>query len=497
MQNDLPKTVGVVGAGAMGSGIAEIAAATGIAVRLFDARPDAAAAAIGTILGRARKRLDAGKLDQARMDRLTGALNAATSLSDLAGCDIVVEAIVEDIDAKRALFAQLEEIVAPTALLASNTSSLPIGVVGSRLRHPERFAGLHFFNPVPLMKLVEVIPGPRTTDAVIGSLVAFSRHIGKEPVTVRDTPGFLVNLGGRAFSTEALAILQENVATPAQIDAIMRDCCGFRMGPFELMDLTGMDVNFTVSQFLHQSHFADPRLRSTPLHRYMLETGQLGRKTGQGFFSYAEGAVPPSPDASTDAAAATRVVLTEDLPELRTFAETIGVEVLAQDDGLAPMLAFPLGEDIAAHALRLDLDARRIVGVDLAFDTSRRVTLMTSVNADSSQRDAVAAAVIASGRAVTTIGDSAGFVAQRIVAMVGNLGCEMAQMGLAAPRDIDTAMRLGLNYPLGPLEWADRLGASRMLSILRRIQALSGDDRYRPSPWLRRRADLSLDIWAN
>lgn len=496
MQKKLPSRLGVVGAGAMGAGIAEVAAAGGIPVTLVDARPDAATAAIGVIIGRASKRHAAGKLDQEQLDRLAGALTAAENLSDLAVCDLVVEAIVEDLGAKRDLFAQLEDIVAPDALLATNTSSLPIGVVGSALRHPERFAGLHFFNPVPLMRLIEIIPGPATAASTMDSLDVFSRHIGKEPVTVRDTPGFLVNLGGRAFATEALAIQQENVATPAQIDAIMRDCCGFRMGPFELMDLTGMDVNFTVSQFLHQSHFADPRLRSTPLHRYMVETGQLGRKAGRGFYSYAEGAAIPSPDTRTDAAPAAQVVLAEDLPELVAFAAGIGVEVLARDDGRAPLLAFPLGEDVTAHALRLGFDPCRVVAVDLAFDTLRRVTLMTAPNGEAGLGDSVAAAIIASGRTVTSIADSTGFVAQRIVAMIANLGCEMAQMGLAIPRDIDKAMRLGLNYPLGPLEWAEKLGAPRLLAILRQMQALSGDDRYRPSPWLRRRAGLGLDCWA-
>lgn len=496
MQKNLPAKLGVVGAGAMGAGIAEVAASRGIAVTVFDARPGAAIAAVDTILGRARKRLAAGKLDQTQIDRLSDALSTAENLSDLSACDLVVEAIVEDLSAKQGLFAQLEDIVAPDALLATNTSSLPIGVVGAALRHRQRFAGMHFFNPVPLMKLVEIIPGPTTTAATMERLHAFALHIGKEPVAVRDTPGFLVNLGGRAFATEALAILQENVATPVQIDAIMRDCCGFRMGPFELMDLTGMDVNFTVSQFLHQSHFADPRLRSTPLHRYMLETGQLGRKAGQGFYSYAEGAVAPSADTLTSVAPAAKVVLAENLPELIRCAADIGAEVLTKDDGCAPVLAFPLGEDATAHALRLGLDPRRVIAADLTFDTTRRITLMTAPNGDADLRDAVAAAIIASGRAVTAIADSTGFVAQRIVAMIANLGCEMAQTGLSAPRDIDKAMRLGLNYPLGPLEWAERIGASRLLVILRQIQALSGDDRYRPSPWLRRRAELGLDCRA-
>ncbi|MCW5719569.1 MAG: 3-hydroxyacyl-CoA dehydrogenase [Devosia sp.] len=496
MQHNLPETIGVAGAGAMGAGIAEIAAASGIAVLLFDARPDAANAAIAAILGRAEKRVLSGKLEQGQLDRLASKLKAVEAIEALGPCEIIIEAIVEDLEAKRNLFAQLEDCVPIDTVLATNTSSLPIGVVGAKLTHPERFAGLHFFNPVPLMKLVEIIPGPRTAAATMERLTGFSTHIGKEPVTVRDTPGFLVNLGGRAFTTEALAIVQESVATPSQIDAIMRDCCGFRMGPFELMDLTGMDVNFTVSTFLHQSHFADPRLRSTPLHRYMLETGQLGRKTGRGFYLYGDDASKPAADMPILAEPAKQVVLGEESPELFAFAASIGVEVLMADDGVAPILAFPLGEDVAAYALRLDLDLRRIVAVDLAFDTTRRVTLMSAVSADAMARDAVAAAILGSGRSVTAINDSTGFVAQRIVAMIANLGCEMAQMSLAAPGDIDKAMRLGLNYPLGPLEWAEKLSPPRLLAILRQMQGLSGDDRYRPSAWLRRRADHGLSIWA-
>lgn len=481
----------------MGSGIAEIAAARGIHVIIFDTRPDAAPGAIATILERAQRRLRAGKLDAAEVDALGRGLGFAEALTDLAECDLVIEAIVEDIAVKRQLFTQLEDIVTAEALLASNTSSLPIGVIGSGLRHPERFAGLHFFNPVPVMKLVEIIPGPRTAAATLAALNAFAIDLGKEPVQVKDTPGFLVNLGGRAFATEALAILHENVAAPAGIDAIMRDCCGFAMGPFELMDLTGLDVNFPVSQFLHQSHFADPRLRSTPLHRYMLETGQLGRKTGNGFYAYGKDVRPPLADFIPVGAPARQILLAEDGPELAAFADGLGLDVLAHDNGIAPILAFPLGEDVAAYTSRLGLCARRTVAVDLCFDTNRRVTLMTGVNADETHRDAIGAAIVASGRTVTAIADSTGFVAQRIVAMVANLGCEMAQAGLATPRDIDKAMRLGLNYPLGPLEWADRLGARTVLDILRRIQMLSGDDRYRPSPWLRRRAEPGIDIWAS
>lgn len=494
MQAELPAKIGIVGAGAMGAGIAEIAAAKGLPVTLIDAREGAATAAVAAILARAAKRRDAGKLDAAQFALLQGALSAGEGLASLAGADLVVEAIIEDAAAKQTLFQELETLLGPDAILASNTSSLPIGVIGKALRHPERFAGLHFFNPVPLMKLVEVIPGPRTRPGVIAWLMALSQHLGKEPVEVRDTPGFLVNHGGRAYPTEGLMVLQEGVASPAEIDAVMRDCCGFRMGPFELMDLTGMDVNFTVCDFLHKSYFAEPRLRSTPYHRYMLETGQLGRKTRQGFFSYAEGAVPPSPDFRPEARPAAQVTLAEDTAGLRGFAGLLKAEVLAVDDGRSPILGFPLGEDAAGYATRLGLDATRLVAADLAFDLSQRVVLMTPVGADPQHREAVASAIIATGRKVTLIADSTGFIAQRLVAALANLGCEMAQMGLASPLDIDKAMRLGMNYPKGPLEWVETLGAGPMLQILTNIHALSGDDRYRPSAWLRRRAQLNQPI---
>lgn len=495
MKQNLPVSLGVVGAGAMGAGIAEVAAAQGIPVVLIDAREGAAAAAVSSILARATKRLEAGKISRQQFDLLTVSLKTGDEIAALATSDLVIEAIIEDLAAKQTLFRDLEAVLSDRAVLASNTSSLPIGVIARSLRRPERFAGLHFFNPVPIMKLVEVIPGPRTNGETLDLLQALALHLGKEPVVARDTPGFLVNHGGRAYPTEALMVLQEGVASPAEVDAIMRDCCSFRMGPFELMDLTGMDVNFTVCQFLHQSYFAEPRLRSTTYHRYLLETGQLGRKTKQGFFSYGEDAVQPSPDATTDAAPISKVLLAESLPELEQFATSIGSEILSQDDGESAILAFPIGEDVAAHAQRLGIDARRVVAVDLAFDTSRRVVLMTTVGADLDLRDGVVAAVLATSRAATVIGDSTGFVAQRIVAAVANLGCEIAQMGLAAPKDIDKAMRLGLNYPKGPLEFVASVGAERLMTILRNMQALSGDDRYRPSAWLRRRASLGVEIW--
>ena len=488
-------TLGIIGAGAMGSGIAQVSAAARIETRLFDSRGGAAENSIAEIARRLRRRVAEGKQDSTDAEMTISRLVAVSSIEAMAECDVVVEAVVEDLQIKRTLFGQLEDIVGPDTILASNTSSLPIGAIAAGLRNRGRFAGLHFFNPVPLMKLVEVVPGPETTQEVVETLVSLGGRLGRDPVVVRDMPGFLVNLGGRAYTTEALAILHENVASVADIDAIMRDCCRFRMGPFELMDLTRMDVNFPVTRFIHESFFGDPRLRSTPYHRYMVETGQLGRKTKRGFYDYSEGATRPVPDAPNGSAPATKIVAAEASAQLVQLLSEAGVTIVEEDDGVSPIVAAPLGEDATAFAVRAGVDPHRLVAVDLAFDISRRVVVMTAPGADLTVRQAVIDALIGTGRAVTVIADSPGFVAQRIVAMVANLGCEMAQMGLASTRDIDKAMRLGLNYPMGPLEFADTVGPRNVLKILGELQALTGDDRYRPSQWLRRRAALDIPIW--
>jgi len=486
--------LGVVGAGVMGAGIAQLAASAGLGVRLFDARPEAAEVARDGISGRLTRAAEKGRMGSAEAEAVVDRIRPAADLADLAECALVIEAIVEDLDAKTEVFRRLEEIVPAETILASNTSSLPIGALAAALKRPDRLAGLHFFNPVPVMRLVELIGGPDTAPAVLDGLDALARHFGRTPVRVKDTPGFLVNLGGRAYYTEALTILNECVATPAQIDAVLCDGLGFRMGPFALMDLTGMDVNFPVTRFLHESHFADPRLRSTPLHRYMVETGQLGRKTGRGHYDYADGATPPSPDAEAPPeAAAGSVVLVDDHPALADLLKSCGARVLGpdQDDGRAPLLAAPVGEDASALAARLGLAVRRLVACDMIPDTTTRVTVMTPPGGDAAALDAVVA-LLARARKVTAIGDSPGFIAQRMAAMIANLGCEMAQTGLAAPGDIDLALRLGLNYPRGPLELADALGPGVVLDILTTLQGLTGDDRYRPSGWLRRRAQLGL-----
>ncbi|MGI9462316.1 MAG: 3-hydroxyacyl-CoA dehydrogenase family protein, partial [Aestuariivirgaceae bacterium] len=300
-----------------------------------------------------------------------------------------------------------------------------------------------------------------------------------------------------AYTTEAMRILHEQVATAPQIDAVMRDCCGFRMGPLELADLTGIDVNYPVSQIVYNGYNQDPRLKTSFPHLSLYEAGRFGRKTGQGTYTYDENgqaAATGSPDFISEAQSAATICIDrrDDLAE--DFFGPIDCNILPDDDGDSPIVAALLGEDCTAYAFRTGVDHRRLVAIDLQCDPSKRVTLMTAPGAAPQHRAAVASLIAGTGRAVTAIHDSPGFISQRVRAMVANLGCEMAQIGIAEPENIDLAMRLGLNYPLGPLELAEQLGLSDVMTILEQLQSITGDDRYRPSLWLKRRSALNLPI---
>lgn len=486
--------VGIVGAGAMGRGIAQVAATGGMRAVIFDTAPGAADAAIGFVAGMLERAAEKGRMTAPEAAAAAGRLTAVADLSDLAAADLVVEAVVEDVAVKREIFARLAALVGPEAVLASNTSSIRIAGIAAGSPAAPRIAGMHFFNPVPLMKLVEVIAAPETSPATVEALLAIGRRMGRVPVAVKDSPGFLVNLGGRAFVTEGLRIVSEGVAEPAQVDAVMRDAWGYRMGPFELMDLTGIDVNFPVSRIVYEGYFHDRRLATQPLHEAMNMAGRLGRKTGAGFYDYdADGTkLAPPADAPGTGPAAPVLVLAEPDEELAALCRDAGARVVAADDGQAPIVAAPLGEDATALATRLELDPRRLVALDLLSNPARRLTVMVAPGADPAVLDAVVARFAQPDRPVTAIKDSPGFIGQRIQAMVANLGCEMAQARIATPEDIDKGMELGLNYPSGPLKLADRIGPEMVLAILETLQAITGDDRYRPALWLRRRALLGL-----
>ena len=492
--------MGVVGTGVMGKGIAQIAAQAGLQVLLFDARPQAAQDAVDD-LGRTLARLaEKGKLSAEALAKALANLRAVSAVDGLAPCDLVVEAIAENIDAKRQLFSQLEGLLSDQAVLATNTSSLSVTAIAAGLRLPQRVAGFHFFNPVPLMKIVEVIDGLLTDRNVSERLLALGREMGHTAVRAQDTPGFIVNHAGRGYGTESLRLLAEGVGSIEDIDRVLRETAGFRLGPFELMDLTGLDVSHPVMESIYHQYYEEPRFRPQPLTRQMLGAGVLGRKTGRGFYRYNDAQQERSVEAPTGDARPARVWVSRKHPEGHARAvallEQLGATIDAAECPYADSLCIvtPLGEDATSLAVAEGLDPTRTIALDTLFDTSRRRVLAATPVTTLEARAQARGLFGADGVPVTLLLDSAALVAARVVATIVNIASEMAQHGVAAPADIDRAVQLGLGYPWGPLAWGDRLGAGTVLTVLEQLHASTGDPRYRPSPWLRRRAQLGLSL---
>jgi 3-hydroxybutyryl-CoA dehydrogenase len=502
--------IGVAGAGAMGRGIAQLYAQAGFPVVLFDTRPEAVTDALAQIGATFAMLAEKGRMTAAQASSATGNLICAQGLQSFADCDLVIEAVIERLDVKRELFQTLDAIVRPDAVIGTNTSSLSVTAIAAGSRHPQRVAGYHFFNPVPLMKIVEVIAGARTDPAVVERLCALARAAGHTPVVAQDTPGFIVNHAGRAFGTEALMIVGEGVADFATIDRIMReqvvfDGKGFRLGPFELMDLTGLDVSHPVMESIHAQYYGEPRFRPSVLAAQRVAGGLFGRKSNQGFYCYGEGSELPTEPAAPSQAPRPPVWVAPSAAkaDLSALVADLGASV---DHGARPgddslILLAPMGGDASSECAAHGVDARRAVAVDTLFPYGhrgcKRRTMMNTPATDPAFSLAAHALLATDGARVSILRDSAGFVAQRIVAMIVAIASEIAQQRIASPADIESAVRLGLGYPCGPLTMGDRLGADRVHAMLCALHATTGDPRYRPSGWLRRRAQLGLSLLAS
>jgi len=494
-------TVGVIGTGAMGRGIAQVAAAGGIHVVMTDSRPGAAQEARDFIEKMLIRAAEKGSMTKDEAVGATNRIRIVGTPSEMKSCHAVIEGIVENLEAKQKLFAELEAAVAPDCILATNTSSLSVTTIASKMKTPQRFAGFHFFNPVPLMKLVEVIDGLQSETWVGDALMQLGRRMTREPVRLKDAPGFLVNQVGRGFTLEGSHLVHEGVATFADVDRVMREVGGFRMGPFELMDLTGLDVTQPASELIYNQFFQEPRYRPNLIMRSRYEAGVLGRKTKRGFYDYdadMKPAVPPEAPAP-DARPQSVWVSPADSQGHATLTALLGKMGVALETGAKPgakalILVTPIGEDATTCAVDQGLDPRRTVAVDTLFPMVKRRTIMGTPVTDRQYRDAAHGLLASDGVPVTVCRDSPGFIAQRIVSMIVNIGCSIAQSRTAEPADIDKAVTLGLNYPNGPFKFGDVLGPERVYKVLTGMYRIYGDPRYRPNIWLTRRAKLGVSL---
>jgi 3-hydroxybutyryl-CoA dehydrogenase len=507
MAGALPQdaVVAVIGAGAMGAGIAQVAALHGHRVQLHDARFGAADEAVENIRKSLARQVAKSRLTATDADTALQRITTVVTLPDTCVASLIIEAIVEDRDAKRELFAGLEDVISAECILASNTSSLSIAALGSGLKHPGRVVGMHFFNPVPLMPLVEVVTGPATDATVTETVFATAAAWGKTPVHAASTPGFIVNRCARPFYGEALRLLAERAADPATIDAVMREAGGFRMGPFELMDLIGHDVNFAVTRNVWEASFHDPRFAPSVLQEQRVAAGFLGRKSGRGFYDYAEGIAAPTPRAESPGPKPARIIIHGDPGICATLVSRVAdagvaVDRLAAnarlggfawrilDAGNDVWLALSDGRTATARAVGSGV--RNLTVFDLAFDYAK-ATRLAVARADTCSDVAFAAAVgalQAAGLAISRFDDVAGLAVLRTVAMLANEAADAIVQGVAAAEAVDLAMEKGVNYPRGPLAWADAVGIGVIRTTLLHLAAHYGEDRYRLSPLIARRA---------
>lgn len=489
--------IAVVGAGAMGSGIAQVAAQAGHEVFLFDQSAEAVDKGKAGVAKQLQRRADKGKMEQAEVDAILARILPANQLSELASAGLVIEAIVENLEIKQKVFGELEDICGPEVILATNTSSLSVTALGSTLKRPERLVGMHFFNPAPLMALVEVILGLATDKGIAEQIHATAAAWGKKPVFATSTPGFIVNRVARPFYAESLRLMQEQVAEPQTLDALLREAGNFRMGPFELTDLIGHDVNYAVTCSVFDAYYGDFRFQPSLIQKSLVDAGRLGRKSGQGFYSYAEGAERPEPASAPACSTQEKHLIVEgDLGVARALVErcrAAGLEVVEREgQGLLRFgqatLALTDGRMATERSVAEGL--HNLVLFDLARDysTATRLALASAEQTDPQAVEDATALFQLLGMQVSVIADAPGLVVMRTLAMLTNEGADAVLQGVASPADVDLAMKAGLNYPEGPLAWSDQLGLGVVHQVLTHLQSSYNEDRYRPSLLLRKQA---------
>lgn len=484
--------IGVVGAGAMGAGIAQIAAAAGHTVRLLDNREGAARQAIETIQAQFAKLAAKGKMTAEAAQAAGQRLQPASAVAELADTGLIIEAIVENLEVKRQLFRELETLCDAGCIFATNTSSISVTSIAAGLSNPKRLVGMHFFNPAPLMALVEIISGLATDADLAQSLFETAKAWGKTPVFAKSTPGFIVNRVARPFYAEALRLLHEGAADCATLDAIVREAGGFKMGPFELMDMIGHDVNFAVTQSVWRAFYNDPRFLPSLIQQELVDAGFLGKKTNRGFYDYAPNAVRLPPQTEGPSALPNHITVcgtskaANALARRLTAAKIHFNSATAQDNRIAEVDGVVIfetdGRTATQRAHATGIQALVLVDIALDYDKASRMALCVAQQASSHAHAAAVGLYQAADYAVSMLNDVPGLAVMRTVAMLANEAADAVNQGVCDASGADIAMRLGVNYPRGPLAWADDIGVEKIQTVLRHLSEFYGEDRYRISP---------------
>ena len=507
--------IGVTGAGTMGAGIAQLACRSGARTLLHDPAGEALERGLERIKAQLDRGAERGRWSEADASAATSQLEAAPALEDLKDCELVIEAAPERLETKRELFANLSEVVSERCVLATNTSSLLVTAIATAAAHPERVVGMHFFNPAPVMQLVEVVAGAESSPEALALARAVGEAMGKRVIDALDGPGFLVNRCNRPFALEALKLLQEQRATIEEIDRICRLGGGFRMGPFELMDLVGVDVGLDVSRSFYEQSFGEPRWRPSPITARTVAAGRLGRKCGRGYYDYSEGtdayrAADPSPppagggqgliviaghsplalELSAAARDAGWELASPGEAEARGAVPTLIVDLTGGEEPEAPLQGGPQAICCAAGSLAALDPGGAAVGFHALppFEQAQLVELTRGVDTAPSAT-AVAERFFATlGKHTAWVGDAPGLVLGRVICQVANEAAFALSEGIGSAEDIDAGMVNGLSYPRGPLAWADEIGLDHVLSVLDALFEELREERYRAAPAMRRLA---------